>query len=324
MHNGILIVEGSYYGEMGTEIISQLRGHHEPQEELAFNVVIKRLETDTKEPVMIELGAYWSYYSLWFLQQIPTGKSYLIEPDPNNLEVGRRNFQLNGRSGTFVSAAIGAHADPPASFKCESDGLTRPIPIESLPSFCEKFALEHVDILLADIQGAEFDMLQGASRLLDEKRVRFLLISTHHYSFSGDPLTHQHCLDFLKSKGAHIIAEHSVSESYSGDGLIVASFDPRDLDLVANISYARPRQSLFGEVEYDVARVESQRKAAELRIADLNKQIDNLTYALDSIKNSATFRFMRKIAVMDRYFPAGTRRGGLLSYVKKQLASHLS
>jgi FkbM family methyltransferase len=266
---------------------------------------------------MMELGSYWSYYSLWFLQQIPAGSSFLIEPDPNNLEVGRRNFQLNGRVGTFFSAAIGAAPKPPAAFKCESDGLTRDIPTESVPSLCERFGLGRVDILLADIEGAEFEMLQGASQLLEEKRVRFLLISTHHYSISRDPLTHQHCLDFLKSKGAHIIAEHSVSESYSGDGLIAASLDPRDLDLVANISHARARESIFGEVEYDVAR-------ERLRIVDLDKHIGNLTYALDTIRSSATFRLMRKMSVIDRCFPAGTRRGDLLSYVKKQLASHLS
>jgi len=317
MHNGILIIEGSYYGEMGTEIIHQLRGHHEPQEELAFHLIVERLKTDTQKPVMMELGSYWSYYSLWFLQQIPAGSSFLIEPDPNNLEVGRRNFQLNGRVGTFFSAAIGAAPKPPAAFKCESDGLTRDIPTESVPSLCERFGLGRVDILLADIEGAEFEMLQGASQLLEEKRVRFLLISTHHYSISRDPLTHQHCLDFLKSKGAHIIAEHSVSESYSGDGLIAASLDPRDLDLVANISHARARESIFGEVEYDVAR-------ERLRIVDLDKHIGNLTYALDTIRSSATFRLMRKMSVIDRCFPAGTRRGDLLSYVKKQLASHLS
>lgn len=316
MHNGILIVEGSYLGAMETEIIRQLKGHFEPQEELAFHLIIERLKTDTKKPVMIELGSYWSYYSLWFLQQNPTGVSYLIEPDPNNLEVGRRNFQLNGSSGTFISAAIGANVGPPAPFKCESDGVTRPIPTESVPSLCERFGLGHVDILLADIEGAEFEMLQGASQLLNEKRVRFLLISTHHYSISRDSLTHQHCLEFLKSKRAHIIAEHSVSESYSGDGLIAASLDPRDLDLVANISCARARDSIFGEVEYDVAR-------ERLRIVDLNKNIDNLTYALNTIKSSATFRLMRRLSVIDRWFPPGTRRGGLLSYMKKQLASHL-
>lgn len=54
---------------------------------------------------------------------------------------------------------------------------------------------------------------------------RFLFLSTHHHSMSGDPLTHQRCLEFLRGRHAHIIAAHNVTESYSGYGLIVASFD---------------------------------------------------------------------------------------------------
>ena len=38
-------------------------------------------------------------------------------------------------------------------------------------------------------------------------------------------------------------------ESYSGDGLIAAGFDPRTRDLVVPISHARAKDSLFGEPE---------------------------------------------------------------------------
>ena len=255
MHNGVRIIEGCYYGAWMTEIIRQLKGHHEPQEELAFHLIVERLRNDTQRPVMLELGAFWSYYSLWFLDRNPTGTSFLIEPDPNNLEVGRRNFALNGRVGTFLQAAIGANPAPPSPFRCESDGVNRLISTESLPSLFARFGLKRADMVLADIQGYETAMLEGAAKLLTDKCVRFLVISTHHHSISGDPITHQRCLEFLKSHGAHIIAEHSVPESYSGDGLIAASFDVRDQDLVARISYARARESLFGETEVDLARI---------------------------------------------------------------------
>jgi hypothetical protein len=51
-----------------------------------------------------------------------------------------------------------------------------------------------------------------------------------------------------------VIAEHSVSESCSGDGLIFASADPRDADLSVEVSHVRSRDSLFGEPEYELAR----------------------------------------------------------------------
>jgi FkbM family methyltransferase len=272
MHNGVRIIEGCYCGAWMTEIIRQSRGHHEPQEELAFHIIVERLRTDTPNPRMIELGAYWSYYSLWLLQRIPTASTYMVEPDPDYLEAGRRNIMLNGRKGTFLQAAVGRVAMPPSLFRCESDGVRRSIQTESLPSLFERFGLGHADIVLADIQGAEMGMLEGAAKLLDEKRVRFLVVSTHHHSISGDPLTHQHCLEFLKSRGAHIVAEHSIRESYSGDGLVAVSFDPRD-DIIAEISYARARDSLYGEVEIELAHCDEQRQIAERRTAALESQL---------------------------------------------------
>jgi SAM-dependent methyltransferase len=79
-----------------------------------------------------------------------------------------------------------------------------------------------------------------------------MVVSTHHHSISGDPLTHQRALAQLTEAGAHIITEHSVAESFSGDGLIVASFDDRDRDLVVEVSRARAKDSLFGEPEVEL------------------------------------------------------------------------
>jgi hypothetical protein len=83
--------------------------------------------------------------------------------------------------------------------------------------------------------------------------VRFVLVSTHHQLFSGDPLTHQRCLALVEDLGGHVVAEHSVSESCSGDGLVAASFDERDRDLRIPVTHVRARDSLFGEPEFALA-----------------------------------------------------------------------
>jgi hypothetical protein len=77
--------------------------------------------------------------------------------------------------------------------------------------------------------------------------VRFAVVSTHHHVISGDPLTHQRCLDLLRDAGGHVIVEHTVAESYSGDGLIVVSFDDRDRDLQVVTSRCRVGDSWFGD-----------------------------------------------------------------------------
>jgi FkbM family methyltransferase len=248
MHNGLEIVEGCYYGEWTTEVIRQLRGHHEPQEEVAFHAVLERLASSAEgPPVMLELGSFWAYYSLWFLHRFPAGRACLVEPDPAYLEVGRRNFELNGVEGTFHQAAVGRVAANAEPFECESDGLVRPVPTECLGSLLEHFGVDYLDVLLADIQGAEWPLLDGGRDELAAGRVRFVIVSTHHHVISDDPLTHYRCLDLLRELGAHVIVEHTVAESFSGDGLIVASFDERDRDLHVVTSRCRVDQSLFGD-----------------------------------------------------------------------------
>jgi negative regulator of genetic competence, sporulation and motility len=79
-----------------------------------------------------------------------------------------------------------------------------------------------------------------------------MVISTHHHVISNDALTHQRCLMLLKELGAHVIAEHTVAESFSGDGLIAVSFDPQDRDLEVIISRCRVGESWFGDPLWDL------------------------------------------------------------------------
>jgi hypothetical protein len=91
--------------------------------------------------------------------------------------------------------------------------------------------------------------------------VRFVVFSTHHSSISGDDFTHEKCRKIITSAGGHIIAEHTVAESFSGDGLLVASFDARDRDFAVSISVCEPWNSLFSDAGIlQRAEIESRRK----------------------------------------------------------------
>jgi FkbM family methyltransferase len=255
MHNGLLIDEHCYTGPAMTEIIRRLHGHHEPQEEFVFHELLARLRASRGErpPVMLELGAYWAYYSMWFAQALPGARTIMVEPDPANLEVGRRNFALNDFAGDFVHAAVGFDDGGEVWLPCESDGRVRRVPTVTVEGLLRARGLEVCDLLLCDTQGAELAVLESARGALAAGAIRFLVISTHHQIFSGDPLTHQRCLALLEDIGAHVIAEHSIAESCSGDGLIAVSMDPRDRDLTLAVTHVRARDSLFGEPEFAVA-----------------------------------------------------------------------
>ena len=249
MHNGVVIEADCYYGPWMTEIIRGLRGHHEPQEELVFHAILQRILATEVEPRMVELGSWWAYYSLWFAAEARRGDVLAIEPDQAKLDVGRRNFALNGLPGRFVHGAVGSEALASASFVLERTAEAVLVPHHDLASVLALSGGEPVSVILADVQGAETALLAGGRDVLEAGGVRFLVLSTHHHSISGSPTTHQDARDVLGELGAHLVAEHTVGESYSGDGLIAVSFDERDRDLRVEISRARYRESLFGELE---------------------------------------------------------------------------
>ena len=273
MHNGVVVEEGCYYGEMTTEVVRRLRGHHEPQQELAFHAVIEQLRSDTESPVVVELGSYWAFYSLWALHEIPGTRCVLVEPDPNHLEVGQRNLALNGKEARSIQAAVGVPDGAVVpDFVCESDKVAREVPLATVEGIMAREELPRIDLLLCDAEGSELDMIAGARSALMAGRIRFLVISTHHHRISGDPLMHSRCLQGLTFMGAHVIAEHTVSESFSGDGLIVASFDPRDNELTVELSHARARQSLFGEPEHYLAAAMTERDELAKELERLRAQ----------------------------------------------------
>ena len=98
-----------------------------------------------------------------------------------------------------------------------------------------------------DAQGAELSFIRSMRGGGMTRNLRFLVVSTHHESISGSAATHEDCIEEIRRLGGVILAEHSVAESFSGDGLIVASFQASDQCIAfPPISRNRPEASLFG------------------------------------------------------------------------------
>jgi FkbM family methyltransferase len=212
MHNGLKVKLGTYYGDLNTTIIEKLHGHHEPQEELAFHRVLQHLP---ETPVMIEAGSYWGYYSLWFKKERPSGSVFLIEPIDDRLEIGISNFRLNNMKGEFLRAYVGATCKPAHSVKMEGT-VVKDVERISIDEFMTRYGISHVDLLHADVQGAELDLLEGAEKALRGGRLSYIFLSTH-----GERV-HDDCTNRLTRQNFQIIASHTRAESFTTDGLIVA------------------------------------------------------------------------------------------------------
>lgn len=219
MHNGVQVLADKYYDDVLTRIIEGLKGHHEPQEEKVFYEILQMVEPGA---MMMEMGAYWGYYSLWFQTVIKGSKNFMIEPVEENLRVGRRNFELNGRKGIFIQAWVGS----------QESNDTKPVTV-TVDGLMKAYSIDRLAILHADIQGAEHKMLIGARQAIEGKKIRFVFVSSH-----GTRM-HARCLGFLRKFGYCIIVEHTSHESFSHDGLIVATADS-DFKKEIQISYRSP------------------------------------------------------------------------------------
>jgi FkbM family methyltransferase len=288
MHNGLKIVEGCYNGTWMTNLIRILKGHHEPQEELVFHKVLEHLHKHPSKwgnPIMIELGSFWSYYSMWFLKEFEEGMAFCIEPDTDNLKIGKENFLLNNLNGFFLQAQVSSEIAMHSEFRRTTNGEVIVVPSFNFTKIISSTGKSEIDLVLVDIQGAEIPLLENLPEVLKLYRIRFMVISTHDLEITGSPMTHQSALNLLIQNGAHIILEHSVAESYSGDGLILASFEEEDKSLEIPISYNRSKNSLFGEWE-----------------PRLEALINKYEQELEAITQSRTWRLLKPYRLLRKHF----------------------
>jgi len=197
LHNGLRVARSgplAYYDNF-SDILVINRGVHEPLEEYVFQEVLKRLP---QAPVMLELGAYWGHYSMWLKKLFPQAVVHLVEPSDERLKAGRVNFAQNGYEGIFVQARVGK-----GDFEVDA--------------YFQTMQTEKLNLLHSDIQGAEVEMLQGASDTLYSGKVDYLFISTH------GPNRHSKVLELLKKYNYRIeVSSDFTHETTSFDGFVMA------------------------------------------------------------------------------------------------------
>lgn len=199
LHNGNRVPRSgpyAYYGEFSDLLVIN-RGVHEPLEEFCFQTLLARLAGAA--PAMLELGAYWAHYSMWLQRRFPGAQCWMVEPDRVNLRCGRNNFELNDCRGEFIHAAVG-----PADF-----GVDR---------FLAERGIAQLDILHADIQGHELEMLRDAAQALAARRVAYAFVSTHSEEL------HTQVVAQLRAHGYRVeVSSPPDTHTTSSDGFVLAS-----------------------------------------------------------------------------------------------------
>lgn len=198
LHNGLkvpLTGSNSYYGGYSSILVIN-RGVHEPLEEFVFQEALNRFPSS---PLMLELGAYWGHYSMWLKMARPDASVHLVEPELQNLNAGKHNFEQNGFIGEFTQAFVGK-----GNF--------------GVDKYVAKKNLHKIDILHCDIQGYEMEMLEDCSKSLASNIIDYIFISTHSQEL------HQNVINRLQKFNYRIeVSSDFDLGTTSFDGLIFAT-----------------------------------------------------------------------------------------------------
>jgi FkbM family methyltransferase len=172
---------------LGDSLIT--RGDFEP--ELA--VMMRRFLGEGA--TFVDVGANEGYFSVMGSKLVGTaGKVLAIEPQPRLFDVLNANLRMNMCDNVVVAANAVADQDgfvelnlAPSTNngssgvfrKTRYPGRKQRVPAFTLDSLFETHGLDACDFLKMDIEGFELEALQGADRLLREKRIKAMNVDDH-------------------------------------------------------------------------------------------------------------------------------------------------
>ena len=142
--------------------------------------------------VVIDVGANWGLHTLYFSRLVgPTGRVLAFEPYPPVSAELQWHLQANHcHNSQAIQAAIGdtvstalfhpgenastgqLSAEPTCQ---EALGKTPTVPVQTLDTFAEQFAIERLALIKIDAEGAEARILYGAERLIAKTRPTFVI-----------------------------------------------------------------------------------------------------------------------------------------------------
>lgn len=154
--------------------------------------ILARLFFDRPPNVVFDCGASTGNFTAAYLTLFPRATIHAFEPHPHSADQLRSRFHDAPRvtvEQTAVGAAGGAAVFHMNRLPYTSSLLPRPsagrryfplmdgvverveVPVTTLDDYCHRHAIERIDILKMDIQGAELAALRGADLLLRERRI---------------------------------------------------------------------------------------------------------------------------------------------------------
>ena len=158
-----------------------------------------------------------------------------IEAEPSHYEWTKEHFEKQEINAIAVHGALWSSVgecsfyskeNPASNYgQCVRDDGNIKVPSFTVDSLMRKYQFDKLDLIHADIQGAEYEMVLGSIKALEERKVKYWMIGTHL------PDLNDRITDFMRPYGYRVLysvtCASGVHESPFGkisvpvDGLLV-------------------------------------------------------------------------------------------------------
>jgi FkbM family methyltransferase len=147
--------------------------------------------------VALDVGAHVGEVTLAMSRFVgPSGRVHAFEPTQATFEKLEQVVRLSGRTNVVLTRAAVRESDGTAELRVYDEGFaswntladrplgqgvdvkpvrTESVPATTLDSYCDRAGLSRIDFLKIDVEGAEYQVLLGARRLLDARRIRTII-----------------------------------------------------------------------------------------------------------------------------------------------------
>jgi FkbM family methyltransferase len=168
---------------------------------------------DKAEKAIIDIGGHLGFFSLYASLINPHVPIYAFEPHAGNFELLKKNLKDNHIKNVTAKNLAVSDSDEEVVLKLSKEDLNHSIvhAIEdtgevqkvgsiTLEGILRKFELEEVDLLKLDAEGAEFQIIEGASDEVFEK-IQNIFLEYHDWVPGGD---HKRLQRFLEGQGYEV------------------------------------------------------------------------------------------------------------------------
>ncbi len=155
--------------------------------------MLQLLELLRPNDVLYDIGASVGAWSIPAAMKLSKGTVVSFEPDPENLQRLKKNFELNGlRNYQLMEVAIGdretelelftsgAYGASPSLKPVNKISTAIKVPVKTIDDLLQEDAIPKPTVVKIDIEGAEMMALRGMQKLLlSEHRPRSIVLEVH-------------------------------------------------------------------------------------------------------------------------------------------------